>query len=88
MLPGYSADIEVLIDSREDTLRIPTEAVLEGNRVILFQPDGMLEERQIEVGLSNWNFTEVLSGLKAGDKIVLSVSRDGVKPGAYATQEP
>lgn len=88
LLPGYSADIEVLIDSREQTLRIPTEAVLEGNRVLLFQQDGILAERQIEAGLSNWNFTEVLSGLKVGDKIVLSVSRDGVKPGAYATPEP
>jgi HlyD family secretion protein len=87
LLPGYSADIEVLIGSREKTLRIPTEAVLEGNLVLVFEKDGILAERKIEPGMSNWNFTEVLSGLKEGEKIVLSVSRDGVKPGVYAKQE-
>jgi len=30
MLPGYSADIEVILDEREAALRVPTEAILEG----------------------------------------------------------
>ena len=87
LLSGYSADIEVLIDSREQTMRIPTETILEGNRVLVIQKDGVLAEREIKAGLSNWNFTEVLSGLEAGEKIVLSVNRDGVKPGVYAVSE-
>ena len=87
LLPGYSADIEILINSRIQTLRIPTETILEGNRVLVIQQDGMLVEREIEAGLNNWNFTEVLSGLQDGEKIVLSVNRDGVKPGIYAVSE-
>jgi HlyD family secretion protein len=87
MMPGYSADIDILVDSRNGVLRIPTEALLEGNRVLVIQQDNLLRERQIQSGLRNWNFTEVISGLKAGDKIVLSVNRDGVKAGAYVVDE-
>ena len=41
LLPGYSADIEILLDSKENTLRIPTETILEGNRVLIYE-DGRI----------------------------------------------
>ncbi|MDI1292834.1 MAG: efflux RND transporter periplasmic adaptor subunit [Methylobacter sp.] len=84
LLPGYSADIEVLLARKPQALRVPAEAVLENNRVLLMQADGLLEERSFKPGLANWNIVEVLSGLNAGDKVVLSVGRDGVVAGAYA----
>jgi HlyD family secretion protein len=87
MLPGYSADIEVILDERKNVVRVPTEAILEGNKVLVLTADGLLEEREIETGLSNWEFTEVLKGLKAGDKVVVSVDRDGVENGARAEIE-
>ncbi len=87
MLPGYTADIEIILEERTDTLRIPTEAVLEGNRVLVFSADGILQERDIRTGLSNWKVTEVLEGLSAGDLVVVSVDRDGVHSGAPAVIE-
>jgi HlyD family secretion protein len=87
LLPGYSADIEVLIAQHASALRVPTEAVLENDRVLLVAEDGLLVERQFKPGLANWNFIEVLSGLSAGDTIVLSIGRDGVEPGAYVLEE-
>jgi len=87
MLPGYSADIEIILSKHDDTLRIPTEAILEANKVLVYGDDGLLREQAIETGLSNWNFTEVLSGLGAGDKVVTSVDRDGVEDGAEARIE-
>lgn len=88
LLPGYSADVEIVLDSREDVLRIPTEAVLEGNRVLVCcRSDGLIEERIIEPGISNWQFTEVVSGLEPGELIVTSVDREGVKPGVRAELE-
>jgi len=83
LLIGYSADIEVVLDSRDDVLSIPTEALLEGHRVFLFD-GGRLEERDVESGLSNWRRTEVTSGLDEGAEIVLSVDREGVEDGARA----
>ena len=88
MLPGYSADIDIELDRKKDVLRIPTEAVLENNRVFLYDAaQGTLEERRFEPGLSNWNFTEVRSGLAAGDRIVLSIGREGVSAGASVVPE-
>ena len=87
MLPGYSADIEVILQQSEKSLRIPSEAVLEGNRVLVLTGDGLLEERKIRVGLSNWAWTEVLEGVQAGDEVVVSVEREGVEDGAAAVRD-
>jgi len=49
--------------------------------------EGILQQRQITSGLSNWEFTEVLEGLKENERIVVSVDRDGVEDGAHAESE-
>ena len=87
MLPGYSADIEVILAEQKHTLRIPTEAILEGNKVLVLGADGLLVERQITSGLSNWEFTEVLTGLEENESVVVTVDRDGVEDGARAESE-
>jgi HlyD family secretion protein len=88
LLVGYSADVEVILDSRDDVLRVPTAAIQEGGRVLLYRTDDRrLDERRIQTGLSNWEYTEVTSGLSAGDQVVLSLERKGVAPGAKAVPE-
>lgn len=87
LLSGYSADVEIILDVRNDVLRIPTEAVLEGSRVLVCRADGLIEERTIETGLSNWQLTEVVSGLESGELVITSVDREGIRPGARARPE-
>lgn len=82
LLVGYSADIEVILAVRDNVVRVPTSALLEGGRVLVAGSDDKLEERTIRAGLSNWEFTEVLEGLKAGERVVTSLERVGVKAGA------
>jgi HlyD family secretion protein len=82
LLVGYSADVEVLLDIRENVIRIPSSALLEGGRVLVAAADGTLEERQVKTGLANWEFTEVLEGLSTGEQVVTSLERAGVKAGA------
>jgi HlyD family secretion protein len=88
LLVGYSADIEVVLDTRENVLRVPTSALLEGGRVLVVGDGNKLEERKLKTGLANWEFTEVVEGLAAGDKIVTSLERAGVKAGAVVAAEP
>ncbi|MFY9328048.1 MAG: efflux RND transporter periplasmic adaptor subunit [Georgfuchsia sp.] len=83
LLVGYSADIEVVVETRDNVLRIPTSALMPGNHVLVIDK-GKLAERNIEIGLSNWEFTEVKSGLKSGDMVVTSLDREGVKAEARA----
>ena len=83
LLVGYSADVEVVLALREKVVRVPTSALQEGGRVLLAGADGTLQERKLKTGLSSWDFTEVLEGLAAGDKVVTSLEREGVKPGSH-----
>ena len=87
MLPGYSADIEVILDEQDNVLRIPTEAILEGNKVLVFTADNLLQQREIKTGLSNWEWTQVVEGLSEGEEVVVSVEREGVEDGVAAQRD-
>ncbi len=87
LLVGYSANVEVVLDTRDNVLRVPTAALLEGGRVLVVGTDDKLAERKLKTGVSNWEFTEVIEGLAAGDKIVTSLERTGVKAGALVVAE-
>lgn len=87
LLVGYSADVEIIVEARDGVLRIPTRALLPGNRVLRVDADDRLEERKVEIGLSNWEYSEVKAGLARGDRIVSSLERAGVAPGAHVVVE-
>ena len=87
LLVGNSADVEVVLATRDNVLRVPTAALLEGSRALVAVGD-RLEERKVKTGLSNWEYTEVVDGLAAGDKVVTSLERAGVKAGATVEAEP
>jgi HlyD family secretion protein len=85
MLAGYSADVEIILDVRDNTLRIPTQAVLEGNHVFVYLPDKKkIKDRTFKSGISNWDYTEVISGLKPKELVVMNVDRAGMKDDAAA----
>lgn len=81
LLVGYSANVEVVLAVRENVVRVPTSALQEGAKVLVAGADGTLQQRALKTGLANWEFTEVLEGLSAGDRVVTSLEREGVKPG-------
>ncbi len=85
VLPGTSADVELILERRDDTLRIPASAVAEGGKVLILK-DGFLEERTIDVGLRNWRFAEVLGGLEPGEKVVVARNSPDIKAGALAEE--
>jgi HlyD family secretion protein len=81
-------DVEVIIDRVEDTLSIPTQALMRDNFVYVIDAETMtLTKKQIEVGIGNWQYTEVTDGLSDDDQIVLSVDREGVKAGAKVEKD-
>jgi HlyD family secretion protein len=88
LLPGYSADVEVMLQQHDDVLRVPTSVIVDDNQVFVFDPKtGRLEARHIETGISNWQYTEVEKGLSEGEQVVSSVDRQGVADGARARAE-
>ena len=82
LLVGYSADIDIILQTHEDVVRVPTEAVMENEQVYRFdRASGTLQLITVEVGIRNWNFTEVTGNLSAGDEIVLSLDVQGLADG-------
>jgi len=61
--------------------------LLSGDKVLRL--DGRtLAERPVQIGLKNWDVTEITSGLAAGDRVVTSLDRPEVKDGARVTVNP
>ena len=81
LLPGTSADVEVLLEARENVPRVPTAALIEGEKVLVAEK-GVLVERKVGIGLKNWDWTEVRSGLASGNLVVVSLDRPEVTAGA------
>jgi HlyD family secretion protein len=79
--PGTSADVEVILESRHDVLRIPSYAMIEGDRVFVVEGD-TIAARDVATGIRNWDFTEITDGLEAGEFVVVSVDRVEVAEGA------
>ena len=88
LLVGYSADVEIVLDTRPAVLRVPTAALIEGRKVMVLNPEsGKLEERALRTGIANWEYTEVLEGLREGERLVTSLEREGVKVGVRARED-
>lgn len=87
LLAGQSADIEVVL-AQQTLLRLPTEAVQEGNRVLVYDPaTGRLAARTFTPGIGNWTWTGIARGLARGEQVVLSLDRKGVADGARVVPE-
>lgn len=83
LLPGTSADAEVILEAVDRVLRVPASALLQNQRVLVLV-GGELVERSIEIGLRNWQFAEVRTGLEEGEKIVVSLDKLEIEAGARA----
>jgi len=65
---GVSANVFLLISDSKDVLKIPTDTISPEGTVLVAQgADQPLEERKIDVGQTDGEFTEVKSGLVEGD---------------------
>ncbi len=88
LLVGYSADIEAIIDQRENVLRIPTQVIRQDNKVWVLGQDDTLEERTLKTGLANWAYSEVLEGLSEGDQVLLSSDNGKITAGTRVIPKP
>ena len=74
LLVGYSVDVEIVYDVYQNVLCIPISALMEGKYVLVYC-NGVLEDRKVGIGLTNWEYIEVIVGLSDGDQVVLLFDR-------------
>jgi len=75
--PGMYATIRIQGESGQPVLTIPRSAVLStGRRDVVFvrRPDGMLEPREVQVGVANDERVEIIRGLAVGETVVASAT--------------
>ncbi|MBT9568211.1 MAG: efflux RND transporter periplasmic adaptor subunit [Thiobacillus sp.] len=88
LLVGYSADVETVIERRANVLRVPSQAIQQDGTVLVLGAGNTLESRSLKTGLANWAFTEVVSGLNSGDRVLLSFDQENVKAGVKVRARP
>lgn len=83
LLPGMNVDGRIILDQAEDTLVVPVDALMRGNKVYI-KDDTVTENEgavpagfrsvEVETGLMNDDYVEILSGLSEGDVVYVSES--------------
>ncbi|MFO0910201.1 MAG: efflux RND transporter periplasmic adaptor subunit [Isosphaeraceae bacterium] len=73
LMPGMSAEVEIITAHKPDVLVIPAEALAieEGHDVCYVAHEGGLERREVKLGQVNRDLLEVTGGLEEGESVVL-----------------
>lgn len=85
LLPGLSADVEIIVGKAHNTLYVPTSTVMEkgSKRLIFMEKDGKVHEKEVEIGLSNWDFTEIKHGLVKDEMVITTLDDINLKDGSW-----
>ena len=72
---GMSANVNIVTKSANNTLLIPNSALVytpSGQPLVILDQNGKDVKKSVKVGISNIYFTQITSGLSAGEKIVVN----------------
>ncbi|SKC38982.1 efflux RND transporter periplasmic adaptor subunit [Maledivibacter halophilus] len=75
---GYDIDTKFKLWSKTDTLVVPDNSVfeIENNNFVFAVEDNKAVLRKVEIGLKGEEYIEIKSGLKEGNKIIISPDED------------
>ncbi|KAA0992327.1 efflux RND transporter periplasmic adaptor subunit [Dyadobacter aurulentus] len=76
--PNMKVEVYVVTSKSAKTLRVANGPAFTGKRkqYIFVLENGVAHRREVELGLSNFDFVEVKSGLKVGEKVILTDLND------------
>ncbi|MBD5779126.1 efflux RND transporter periplasmic adaptor subunit [Pelagicoccus sp. NFK12] len=77
--PGVSAKAEIVITNLQDVITVPIQCVttIKGQQVCFVKGIGGPKPVEVEIGLFNNKYIEIVSGLEEGDRVLLSPPMDG-----------
>jgi len=70
---GLNVTVSIIVDEATDVILVPNQAITyQGmNASVQVMTDGAAEERSIQIGINDWQYTEVVSGLSEGEQVVV-----------------
>jgi len=69
--PGMNAEVEIMAASAQNVLLVPNEAIMNFGGRRMVRVVGEERPRPVETGASNWEKTEIISGLDEGETVVI-----------------
>ena len=80
--PDMTTNTTITVAKREKVLAVPNQAVRreDGDRVVFVQDGDRLVRRPVKTGWKDKTYTEVLSGLKEGERVVVGEVENGKAP--------
>ncbi len=71
--PGMFVDIKLNISEASDAIIVPSTSILErtDGKIVYVSNNGVAEEKYVEAGFDNGEFTVILDGLDSGDELVV-----------------
>lgn len=70
---GLTATANVTVQRKDNVVMVPNRAirVSKNVRTVLVREDGATKEKQVTVGMSNDQFTEITAGLNEGEQVII-----------------
>jgi HlyD family secretion protein len=87
---GQTVTVDIIVQQVTDVLMVPNGAITSrgGKTYVQVQTStGTIEEREIETGISNWQYTEVTSGLDEGEQVVVPQGADTTSTSTSTTPQ-
>src|SRR5262249_43059364 len=78
LMTGMTGEMNIITGTHENALLVPTRALLVDQALVIKR--GIVQKRTIKPGFRTLDFTEALSGVSAGDRVVVA-DQDRLKPG-------
>jgi hypothetical protein len=85
-----SANVEIVVAEKPHVAFLPTNVIIgRGVKRAVYRLEGKVARNvPVEVGLSNWERSEILGGVRAGDVVVATLNAKGLEDGAPVQVEP
>lgn len=70
---GMNGDVEIILDKKENTLVVPSSAVMKrkDKYYVFVVKNGVAKKQEVKIGLETDTETEILGGISEGDEVII-----------------
>lgn len=94
---GLTVIVSIILQERNDVLLVPNQAITRQGMVTFVQVlealqdeegNPVIEQRLVQTGLSNWQYTEIIEGLTEGEKVIIPQSSSATTTPEQGSRAP
>ena len=76
--PNLKVEVFLVTQSKNNTIRVANGPIFKGRKqqAIYVVEKGIAKRREVKIGLSNFDYVEILDNLKAGEEVIITDMKD------------